>query len=206
MTAKIKLNAASGGGSFSLQAPSSSSNNRVFTLPDSADATLLTSTASLGKILSVQQAVKTDTASFSTGSSTVSDSYFDISGLSVTLTPSSGTKCLINYTVNLGGETGFDAGIAVLRGSTQIYLGDAGGSRQRLSSYYFIEAGNETLGASGQFLDTHGADGSTAVTYKLQMYVATPGRTTRVNRSHDDGDDRGSARLASQITVMEVAA
>ena len=34
MTAKIKLNAASGGGSFSLQAPSSSSNNRVMTLPD----------------------------------------------------------------------------------------------------------------------------------------------------------------------------
>ena len=42
MTAKIKLNAASGGGSFSLQAPSSSSNNRVFTLPDTADATLST--------------------------------------------------------------------------------------------------------------------------------------------------------------------
>ena len=52
MTAKIKLNSASGGGSFSLQAPSSSSNNRVFTLPDSADATLLTSTASLGKFAS----------------------------------------------------------------------------------------------------------------------------------------------------------
>jgi len=37
MTAKIKLNAASGGGSFSLQAPSSSNNNRVLTLPDAAD-------------------------------------------------------------------------------------------------------------------------------------------------------------------------
>jgi len=37
MTAKIKLNAASGGGSFSLQAPSSSANNRVLTLPDAAD-------------------------------------------------------------------------------------------------------------------------------------------------------------------------
>ena len=49
MTAKIKLNAASGGGSFSIQAPSSSSNNRVFTLPDLADATLLTSNATLGK-------------------------------------------------------------------------------------------------------------------------------------------------------------
>ena len=43
MTAKIKLNAASGGGSFSLQAPSSSSNNRVITFPDTSDATLLTS-------------------------------------------------------------------------------------------------------------------------------------------------------------------
>jgi len=40
MTAKIKLNAASGGGSFSLQAPSSSSNNRVLTLPDSSDGTI----------------------------------------------------------------------------------------------------------------------------------------------------------------------
>ena len=44
MTAKIKLNAASGGGSFSLQAPSSSSNNRVFTLPDAADGTIARTT------------------------------------------------------------------------------------------------------------------------------------------------------------------
>tara|TARA_R100001440_G_scaffold65276_1_gene86101 strand:+ start:7482 stop:8072 length:591 start_codon:yes stop_codon:yes gene_type:complete len=42
MTAKIKLNAASGGGSFSIQAPSSSSNNRIFTLPDVADAAMAT--------------------------------------------------------------------------------------------------------------------------------------------------------------------
>ena len=47
MTAKIKLNAASGGGSFSLQAPASSSNNRVITLPDIADGTLLTNQSSL---------------------------------------------------------------------------------------------------------------------------------------------------------------
>ena len=40
MTAKIKLNAASGGGSFSIQAPSSSSNNRVITLPDIDDFVL----------------------------------------------------------------------------------------------------------------------------------------------------------------------
>ena len=51
MTAKIKLNAASGGGSNSLQAPSSSSNNRVYkdTIPDEVDATLLTSNTSTGE-------------------------------------------------------------------------------------------------------------------------------------------------------------
>jgi len=48
MTAKIKLNAASGGGSISIQAPSSSSNNRVITLPDIADGTLLTSSSGVG--------------------------------------------------------------------------------------------------------------------------------------------------------------
>jgi len=47
MTAKIKLNAASGGGSFSLQAPSSSANNRVMTLPDVADGTIVTSESTL---------------------------------------------------------------------------------------------------------------------------------------------------------------
>ena len=158
-----------------------------------------------GSVIQTVQSVKTAIDSHSTGSSTVSDSYFDISGLSVTLTPSNGSKCFISYTVNIGGENSYDGGIALFRGSTQIYLGDAASNRQRLSSYYVIDGGHKTYGASGQFLDTHGANGSTAVTYKLQMYVATPGRTTRINRSHDDGDDRSSARLPSQITVMEIA-
>ena len=208
----------SGGNSVSLTTPDSNpAANRTFKLPgadgssgqalvtDGSGALSFGTPAGAGKILSVQQAVKTDVASYSTGSSTLADSFFDISGLSVTLTPSSGTKCFVSYTVNIGGENSYDGGIALFRGSTQIYLGDAASNRQRLSSYYVIDGGHKTYGASGQFLDTHGADGSTAVTYKLQMYVATPGRTTRINRSHDDGDDRSSARLPSQITVMEIA-
>ena len=47
MSAKIKLNAASGGGSISIQAPSSSSNNRVISLPDIADGTMVTSESTL---------------------------------------------------------------------------------------------------------------------------------------------------------------
>ena len=95
MTAKIKLNAASGGGSFSLQAPSSSSNNRVFTIPDEADATLLTSNTSTGKILQVVQTVKTSKQTIQ------STSLTDIAGMSVTITPSSSSnKVLISYYTN----------------------------------------------------------------------------------------------------------
>ena len=84
MTAKIKLNAASGGGSFSLQAPSSSSNNRVFTLPDSADATLLTSTASLGKfasyaLLKDTKSQNTDGGTFTSGAWRTRDLNTEIS-------------------------------------------------------------------------------------------------------------------------------
>ena len=159
-----------------------------------------------GSVIQVVQSVKTGIDSYSTGSSTLSDSYFDISGLSVSITPSSGTKCFVSYTVNVGGQAGYGQGLALFRDSTQIYLADASGNIQRLSNFDYTVDNKKVDSMAGQFLDTHGANGSTAVTYKLQMYVATPGRTTRVNRSHDDADDRGSARLASQITVMEVAA
>ena len=66
MTAKIKLNAASGGGSFSLQAPSSSSNNRVITLPDIADGTLLTSQSSISGRITMADTWLIDT-NFSVG-------------------------------------------------------------------------------------------------------------------------------------------
>ena len=83
MTAKIKLNAASGGGSFSLQAPSSSSNNRVFTLPDIADGTIAT-TATAGKFASYaiicdQKAYNADGGTFTANTVTTRDLNTEIS-------------------------------------------------------------------------------------------------------------------------------
>ena len=161
---------------------------------------------SAGKILQVVQSVKTNTQSFSTGSSTISDSYFDISGLSVSLTPASGTKVFVSYSVNVGGQSGYGQGLALFRDSTQIYLGNADGSTIRLSNFDYSSGNKKIDTMAGQFLDTHGANGSTAVTYKLQMYVATPGWTTRVNRSQDTASSRAYGRCASSITVMEVSA
>ena len=168
---------------------------------------VLTSAAQpAGSVIQVVQSVKTNTQSFSTGSSTLSDSYFDISGLSVTLTPSSGSKCFVSYTVNVGGQAGYGQGLALFRDSTQIYLADASGNIQRLSNFDYTVDNKKVDSMAGHFLDTHGANGSSAVTYKLQMYVAEPGWTTRVNRSQSTASDRDYGRGASSITVMEIAA
>ena len=159
-----------------------------------------------GSVIQTVQSIKTTTQSYSTGSSTLSDSYFDITGLSVSITPSSGTKCFVSYTVNVGGQAGYGQGLALFRDSTQIYLGDASGSIQRLSNFDYSSGNDKVDSMAGQFLDTHGANGSTSVTYKLQMYVATPGWTSRVNRSQSTADTRSWGRGASSITVMEIAA
>ena len=205
----------SGGNSVSLTTPDSNpAANRTFKLPGadgSSGQALVTdgsgalSFASTGKILQIKQSIKTDTQSFSTGSSTLADSFFDITGLSVTLTPASGTKCFVSYSVNVGGQAGYGQGLALFRDSTQVFRGPASGSRVRLSNFVQTHENNQIDVLSNQFLDTHGANGSTAVTYKLQMYVATPGWTTRVNRGQTWSDSRAFGSIISQITVMEVA-
>ena len=199
MTAKIKLNAASGGGSFSLQAPSSSSNNRVFTIPDVADGTVLTTTNS-----QVLQTVKTDTFSVN-GTATA-----DVTGLSVAITPSSSSsKILVTYNLSVAVESGgFNGFIFLLRGSTQIYLGDAASSRTRASSFVTSHSATdfgayEMFDLSGSFLDSPAT--TSATTYKIQMRSQNSGRNFYLNRHFNDGDGSGSPRTASSITVQEVA-
>ena len=212
MTAKIKLNAASGGGSISIQAPSSSSNNRVISLPDITDGTLLTSQSSLdstklspalttGKILQVKQTVKTDTFSVSHGSTV------DITGLSVTITPSSSSnKILVTYDTNVSMQNGsYHAHIFLVRDSTKIYLGDTEGSRTRSSN--FVISMNDGNGGiyyypvHGEFLDSPAT--TSATTYKIQLLGQNA--TMYVNRTQYDGNQSGVNRIVSQITVKEVA-
>ena len=183
---------------------SSGSNNIV--LASDGSTTISNLSGGVGKILQVKQAVKTDTSSYSTGSSTLADSYFDITGLSVSLTPASGTKILVSYSVNVGGQSGYGQGLVLFRDSTQIYMGNADGNRPRVSNFNLTLNNEDIETWAGMFLDTHGANGSTAVTYKLQMFVATPGYTSRINRAQTSGNSRYYGRCASNITVMEVAA
>ena len=132
MTAKIKLNAASGGGSISIQAPSSSSNNRVISLPDIADGTLLTSQSSIdstklspaiaaGKILQFKYA-QANSGNFSTSSQDGNGA--DVGGMttSITLTSSS-NKVLVVLSLNpyIGGTGAGRAALKLFRDTTMIY-------------------------------------------------------------------------------------
>ena len=96
-----------------------------------------------GSVLQVLSTVKTDTFS------STSTSLTDITGLSVAITPSS-TSNKILVIVNCA-VTGADAGIgfSIVRGSTEIYLGDADGSKSRFSMTGFYASGSPTTYAAG---------------------------------------------------------
>ena len=206
MTAKIKLNAASGGGSFSLQAPSSSANNRVFTLPDSADATLLTSTTATGKILQVVQTVKTDTTSIN------SATYADISGFTATITPSSASnKILISFVLQFGGTNNSYVAFKAYRGSTLLPIGTEGtGNMTNASFGGYQEQDNSQFGVSTavwQYLDSPSS--TSALTYKLQWSsVYQPGGTYQfyLNRPYNADNNAYNIFGVSSVTAMEVAA
>lgn len=203
MTGKIKLNATSGGGSVSFQAPSSTGDDRVITLPTTADGTVLTTTnPKAGNILQVVSTTKTDTFT------TTSTSATDITGLSVSITPtSSSNKVLVSYNISGSVEDSeYRAGIILVRDSTEIYIGDAASNRIRMSSFLMHHTNHnyEMFDVSGTHLDSPSS--TSAVTYKIQAKMLDSGRQVNINRSYGDADLDTRPRTASSITVMEVAA
>ena len=157
--------------------------------------------SSAGKVLQVVQAVKTDT--FSTSSSTLAD----ITGLSVTITPSSSSnKILVLVDLHIGYNV--YAGIVhLLRGATKIYAGDGGLNRCGLYSNIYQTDGlpqYSMIPVTGTFLDSPAT--TSATTYKLQMANYGAG-TQYVNRTFGDiNESNRDGRTASSITVMEIAA
>ena len=202
MTAKIKLNAASGGGSFSLQAPSSSSNNRVMTLPDTADGTILTTTnPKSGNIIQVVSTTKTDTFSSN------SDSFTDLTGLSVTITPTStSSKILFSATLCFGmSADGYGSG-RLVRDSTPLGVAPADGNRTvcGFAMQMNLNAHNKLYTLTYQYLDSPNT--TSATTYKLQARTYTgDSRYFTINRTQLDTDLNYLHRGESRIIAMEVA-
>ncbi len=157
-----------------------------------------------GLVIQVVSTTKTDTVSYST------NSWADISGLSVTITPSSGTKILVSYNLHHGCDNNSYGGIKLLRDSTDICIGDAITGYTRASSMVTdtsVSYGTYKAWSVGnQILDTHGADGSTAVTYKLQWReTSSAGRNIYLNKTGSGSGGDSNMSMASTITAMEVA-
>jgi hypothetical protein len=157
------------------------------------------STPSGGKVLQVVQTVKTDTFSSTTGS------FTDVTGLSVSITPSSASnKILVLSDIHYA--TNSDAGFAffkLVRASTDIYLGDTAGSRIRASAGGASGSSTTTEQASIIFLDSPST--TSATTYKIQVYNQNTSHAIFVNRTFTDTDNTSYLRTASSITVMEIA-
>jgi hypothetical protein len=149
------------------------------------------------RILQVVTTSKTDT--FSTSST----SFADITGLSVSITPSATSSLVLVFAdVKLGGANGTNAGIQLMRDSTAIYIGNAAGSRIRATFGGNMQAGDTMKQASGIYVDSPNT--TSATTYKVQIRTATS--TVNVNRSDTDTDSASFYRGASSITVMEISA
>ena len=187
-------------GSVSLQAPASTSGgaNRVLTLPD-INSTVDT-TGRAGNILQVIQAVKTDTAT------TTSENTFVDTGLSVSITPSSASNKIL-VTANLNFSAGDMQNIAwrLVRGSTDIYLGDAASNRTRAAGAVRVSTNQdaEHQNVTSIFLDSPNT--TSATTYKVQWCRTYSTSTIYMNRASEDTDNDDRTRVPSSITVQEVA-
>ena len=161
-------------------------------------------TAGGGKINQVLQTVKTDTFS------TTSTSDFDITGMSINITPSaSNSKILVLANLNSSASNYQQAAwISIVRDSTQIYRGDADGSRRRATWGYEDAGSNQdeqkytTNLMAFQFLDSPNT--VSQVTYKLTAVIDS--YTFYVNRTATDTNNTAYARVPSSITAMEVLA
>jgi hypothetical protein len=153
-----------------------------------------------GAVLQVQSVTKTSV--FSTASTT----YTDVTGLSVSITPSSSTsKILVLASVSLGAGNILTSA-RLVRDSTVLSVGDAAGSRIQTSVAYV--GGGGVSGIDGMapvqninYLDSPSTTNST--TYKIQMQVNSG--TGYLNQASDDQNANYRPRMASTITVMEIA-
>ena len=92
-------------------------------LPDGTVAADTLASGVGGKALQVVSTVKTDTFTYN------ATSWGDVTGMSASLTPSSGTKCLVTCCFTYGTSSTYNASARLMRDSTEICVGDADGSR-----------------------------------------------------------------------------
>ena len=157
---------------------------------------------------SILQVVSTDKT---TAFSTTSNSFVDVTGLSVSITPSStSNKVLVFIDLKWGQSTDDGEFFArAVRDSTAVFVG-TGSTGNRTPCFFGIEDTNagsrfQLNQASAIFLDSPNT--TSATTYKVQVKChAASGQTIPINRVHNDTNNNYNPAAASSITAIEVAA
>ena len=146
-------------------------------------------------------------ASLTTPQTISSSSHVDITGCSVTITPSSSSnKILVLTSVAFGIPQGSHGGFRVVRDGNPIDGGTSVGSRNEAIGFFYgynhNEYDMEKYGSN--FLDAPGD--TSAHTYKLQgMTALNTNYTLYINRQANDTNNAERGRGATTITVMEIA-
>ena len=137
-----------------------------------------------GSVLQVVSTTKTDTFSSAT-----TGSWLDITGLSVSITPTSVTsKIMIFGRVTGNGQaTTTRMQMRLVRDSTAISVGDANGSRTQVSgNELFGNSADDLFGSTVFYLDSPSTTVST--TYKLQVLNGNSAGTVYVNRTQTNSN------------------
>jgi hypothetical protein len=170
-------------------------------LPDTADGTILTTTnPKAGNIIQVLQTLKKDVYS-----GNHYGNYNELTGLSVTITPtSSSNKLLFTTGIEYSTETGQLFEVKLYDGSSEI---TAANSTTGSSSNAWIQSYNKNSTdaiisdninmAHGSYL--HTVSDTNAHTYKI--YVRAGSTTLYINRRENDAGNGGT----SYLNVMEIA-
>ena len=167
-----------------------------------------TEMAGTGAVLQVVSTTKTDTYSVAN-----TNTFTDITGLTVSITPKSATSkiLVIAYIGSSSQANGGTCAFRFARNGTGIGVGTPSGSRQG-AGFRFPNGspadGNINYGGlSMNYLDSPAT--TSAVTYSLQMISQTIGgaSTTYINFTQGDTNtaDSYGTRTSSTITVMEIA-
>jgi len=152
----------------------------------------------------VVQTVKTDTFS------TTSTSFTPVTGLSVTITPSSDTSRIL---VIVSGSVGISSGasgrpvLKVTGGNAGTFIGDAASSRTRtaMGGVRAVSlSGADHLLSAITMLYVDSPATASAVTYQAEMCNSGAG-TVYLNTTGTDSTNSTYVRAASAITAIEVA-
>ena len=170
-------------------------------LPDGSIASADLAAGVGGKVLQIVETVKDDTTS-----ATSVDTWEDISGLSVSITPASASnKILVLATVNVAVSSGTYYALRLEKGGSAIFVGASPGNKTACFAGKYDTGSNYVIHTDNlNFTDTAG--GTSAITYNIGWYNPYGSSTRYLNRTPDDSNYDYRFRTASSISAMEIAA